>query len=139
MDQYSRRRALQACSVGVGATVAGCVFGNEQPGDDVPMETDESPTETETKTATSHGTTYDCEYALHLEKASERQKSEVNETLEYEDLPEERQREVEEGVSDWEDGGGGTVELGDELPSTWSEERIVQYQGEQYHTIAATC
>lgn len=45
VKRFSRRRALQACAVGLGASVAGCTFVNGQPEGDAPTETDGSPTE----------------------------------------------------------------------------------------------
>lgn len=90
-----------------------------------------TPTSTTTPETT---TTYtDCPYYLEADPASEEQISRVEQTLDYQNLSLERQHEFEDALKN------GSIELGTTLPPTWGGPRIVEYQGEQYHTVVFVC
>jgi hypothetical protein len=94
--------------------------------------TTERESDPETQTVTT-GYTTDCPYALHVDVASEGQRSRTDRVLAYSDLSPARQREFDAARAD------GSTELGETLPETWAGPRIVSYRGEQYYAVAAVC
>lgn len=88
------------------------------------------------KTTSTYKTTFtytDCPYYLDVEPAREEQISRVEQTLAYQNLSVERQHEFKKALKN------GSIELGATLPSTWGGPRILEYQGEQYYTVAFVC
>lgn len=70
-----------------------------------------------------------CPYVLTVDEAGE---ADGNRTA-YADLSAARQQEFDRALD------RGEYELGDRLPDTWSEPRIVEYEGEEYYTVAYVC
>ena len=93
--------------------------------------TPESPTETGSPSTTSIA--YDCGYTLHVEAASDGQEASTDRTVDYSDLSEARQREFLEARQN------RTVDLGDDLPETWSSPVVVRYDGTPHYAVASTC
>lgn len=138
VKQYSRRRVLQACSVGLGASVAGCSFVNGQPEGDTSTETDEKPTETETDTET-HTTECATNYLSVKATSEEELEGESFEKRLYEDLSSEQQDQFKTALND------GQPSISDENESDWygtttyqgNEQQIqlvIEYETEPYKT-----
>ncbi|WP_224333555.1 hypothetical protein [Haloprofundus halobius] len=121
-----------------GLLVAGCT--GVPSADDSPQTTaTESPTESPattspTPTTDDRSTTAytDCPYLLHVEVADEHRAAEADRTLAYENLSADRRAEFDRAREN------GTLSM-ESLPDTWSAPRIVEYDGETYETVAATC
>ncbi|WP_117594242.1 hypothetical protein [Haloprofundus halophilus] len=121
-----------------GLLVAGCT--SVPPADDSPETiATESPTEppattSPTPTTDGHSTTAyaDCPYLLHVELADEDRAAGADRTLAYENLSADRRTEFDRAREN------GTLSM-ESLPDTWSAPRIVEYEGEAYETVAATC
>lgn len=103
--------------------------GTDEP---TPSTTTESTAVTDADTRTT-GDTTDCPYYLQVDVATNSQLSQIDEVLEFSELPPARQREFEAALAD------GSVELSDTLSETWASPRIVNFSGEQYYTVAYVC
>ena len=77
--------------------------------------------------------TENCEYQLYVVEAGNL-KNQTERTIEYEDLPEQRKSEFREALEN-----GGSVEIGDEVPSPWNDAVLLIYSDEEYYVDAAIC
>lgn len=104
VTQYSRRRVLQVCAVGFGASVAGCTSDLGQSEEDTPTDTGESPTETEespTDTATETPVT-ECatNYLSVMQSPEEELEGESYEKRLYENLSATQQDQFTAALND---------------------------------------
>lgn len=123
--RYSRRQVLQACSAGLGASVAGCTSTNGQPEGNSPTETDGSPTEAETETET-HTTPCSTNYPSVMAISEEELEDEPYEKQLYEDLSSTQQDQFKMALND------GQPPISDKNESNWY--RTTTYQGKEHRT-----
>jgi hypothetical protein len=108
-------------------SVAGCLDGGAS-GSPTASTTEPTPTDTPDVT-TAYGT--DCPYVVTVDPATDRQLTDTDRRVDYENLSAERQQEFRQAI-------GGSVEL-ETLPDAWSEPVLVRYEGERYYVVAAVC
>lgn len=136
VKQHSRRHVIQACVVGLGASVAGCTFVNGQPEEGTSTEMDKSPTETETATETPP-TECSTNHLTVRATSGEELEGEAYEKRLYEDLSSEQQDQFRTALN------GGQPRISDEHESDWygtitykgNERRIqlvIDYETELY-------
>lgn len=74
-----------------------------------------------------------CGPTLTVAQASKQELRDINRTVNFTDLPQDRQSEFRRGVE------GERAALGDDWTETWTGPTIVQYEGVAYRTAVAIC
>jgi len=121
--------------VALALSVAGCLDGGTGGTPEAttePSSTDSpapSPTTDAGAVTTGYGT--DCPYIVSADRATERQRTDTDRRVDYENLSTERQQEFRQAI-------GGSVEMAT-LPEVWSGPVLVNYEGEQYYVVASVC
>ena len=99
LNLLSRRQLLHTCAAGIGVSLSGCSFGNEQPDADTLSETEKTPTETGIETDTTP-TTCEANYLAVVPETEEELAEEKYERRSFDNLSARQQEQFTSAVNE---------------------------------------